>query len=275
MVIVGSESVRMLLGQVTPPSSIDWRVWILPAGFILLCIGYYGGLWYYRMRIRGRRLASVARELGGVYKAGLDRTTTNAVPQLEGSQLRLARSAYNTAVCEIDGRRVWMGDSGTQLLRDPLVSAIGGDTTASFVAVESPRVRNAVIIDLAFRAEQQRARLRIHGAAGAIRNFGEALLDMATRRGMAVMKSGDRLFDREFKVAAETSVGGDAILNPRAMAMLMESRPGHIWIKDGVAMLDCGTYAWAGSEFVAKARWLCAYVQAVEEFAPAAFAGHP
>ncbi len=251
----------LLPAQLAPPPA-DWRIWIVPVALLLGFGGYYAGIWFFRMRLRGRRMEVVARELGGTFRSGLDQRATDATPQLQGTQLRLAQSAYNTVTLawNLLGKecRVWMGDAGTQFLRDPLVSAVGGDHVSGFIAVESPLplVRNAFIIDLAYRADQRRGRLQARGSGGAIENIAESFRDRITHAGLVRVRTGRPEFDSEFGVWADCLPAAQAVLNRSTIDMLMGGRPGHLWIKDGVVFLHGGSGAWSAELFLDAAEWL-------------------
>jgi hypothetical protein len=45
------------------------------------------------------------------------------------------------------------------------------------------------------------------------------------------------------------------MINRRTEPMLGD-HPGHIWIKDGVLLLECGDRAWTRDAFLARAGWL-------------------
>jgi hypothetical protein len=250
--------------------AMDWRVLILPVGFVMLCVAWYGGIWFYRMRMRSGRMKRVVQAMGGTFTAGCDRRATESIPQFEGTQLRLARAAYNTVETEwvLHGRacRVWMGDAGNQFNRDPLVQAVGGDIVAGFIAVESPvaQVREAVFIHKDMRASEQVGRLRRMPwgrGGGAVVNLVEMLQDFAARRGLTRLKTGDAGVDRDYAIYADSVMSMSIMVNTASTSSLKGRWGGHLWIKDGVVLMESGDRVWSADEFIDSAHWLREFLE--------------
>lgn len=244
------------------PMAIDWRVLILPCAFIAFCVLYYGGIWLYRMRVRGGRMAAVGKVLGGRHMRGHDGATSKAIPQFQGSQLRLARAAYNTVQLEWplhgEARRVWMGDAGNQWNGDALLKAVGGEIVAGFIAVEVPMVRDAVIRDNERRADEQLS--RAVGRGGMTVNLWEMLQEHGERSGLLRVRTGDSALDKAFDFWMESPAAFSAMINRKTEPMLRD-HPGHIWVKNGVLLLEAGDRVWSREDFVSRAEWLRDFVE--------------
>lgn len=262
------EAASILHGQLTPPTT-DWRIWIAPIGLIVGFGGWWLILWYYRMRVRGKRMLKVAAAVGSTAHLGVDERTTRAIPHFEGTQLRHARSAYNTVsfTRHINGQAVpfWIGDCSEQFLRDGVNEAIGGGWMESFIAAPSthPVLRNVMIIDQRLKAEQRRVRIRHRGGDAAIAIAIEALLEYANLRGMKRIRTGDAAFDADFTLMADLPGAVLNVLPGEALPLIMEHRPGHIWILDG-AVLILGGWVWTASECLAYAEWLAEFLRCID-----------
>ncbi len=239
---------------------------VLPGLFVLGCILYYGGIWFFRMRVGGRRMAAVAKEFGGTYRPDYNQTATKALPQFEGTQLRLARGAYNVVKAEwsLHDRpcTVWMGDAGNQWNSDALVQAVGGEIFASFIAVQCPfpKIHRAVILDRGLRSDEHFERV------GYAVDLWESIQTYSEREGLLHMKLDLPDLDDIYDFRVDSPYAFHAMFNRRSINML-DARPGHIWIKDDIIMLECGDRVWSASEFIARAQWLRDFIEAWDDAA--------